>query len=55
VQRPPGRLLEQVGGASIGQASPAADRIQVAGRDGAGRCPGRPEHRTTNAAGDQAG
>jgi hypothetical protein len=27
VQRPPGRLVEKVGGASVGQAGPAADRV----------------------------
>ena len=54
VQRPPGRLLEQVDGASIGQAAATADRVQIAGRDGTGRCSVGQEHRAAGPAGDQA-
>ena len=55
VQRPPGRLVEQVGGTHVGQAGAAADRVQVAGRDGAGLCPVGQEKRSDRPAGDKDG
>ena len=54
VQRPPGRLLEQVGGTPVGQAGAAADQVQIPGRDRAGRRPVGQEHRAARPAGDQA-